>query len=132
MAGATYVLDKTYKIANADGVGKYRAVVPTSNAGECDLPGGAGAVAWGITQEGQAKQNENVVVRKLGISRFVAKGSVAPGDLLEVASNAGDLQKVDLTQTGNPYIVGVSESVVTDGNIGFVFMTHCVGAKTAS
>ena len=31
MAGATYVLDKTYKITTSGGVGKYRAVVPGSN-----------------------------------------------------------------------------------------------------
>jgi hypothetical protein len=132
MAGATYVLDKTYKIVNSNGVGKYRAVAPTANPGECNLPSGVGVVTWGITQEAQARQNENVTVRKLGISRFVGKGTINPGDFLEVASSAGDLQRVDLTQSGNPFIVGVSESALTnDGDTGFVFLTNAIGAKSA-
>ena len=77
MAGATYVLDKTYKVTNAGGVTQYRAVVPGSNDGECKLPTAANQLAWGITQEAQSNQNENVGVRKYGISRAYAAETIA-------------------------------------------------------
>ena len=64
MAGATYVLDKTYKVTESAGVTKYRAVIPGTNDGECKLPTAANQVSCGITQEAQAKQNENVTLRK--------------------------------------------------------------------
>lgn len=119
MAGATYVLDKTYKIVNAAGVGQFVAVVPNANSGECDLPAAAGNFSYGITQESQTNQNENVTVRKYGISRFKAKGAVAPGDPLEVATAAGDLQKCVTTLH---HILGYSESALADGEIGFMFI----------
>lgn len=132
MAGATYVLDKTYKIVNASGVGQYVAVVPTANSGECDLPANASDPSWGITQEAQATQNENVSVRVYGISRFKAKGVVAPGDPLEIATSAGDLQKADLTASGIHFIVGYSESKLADGEIGFCRLSLNQCGKTAA
>ena len=72
MAGATYVLDKTYRITSAGGVGKYLAVVTGTNDGDCQLPASASQLAYGLTQESQPNQNENVIVRKYGISRAVA------------------------------------------------------------
>lgn len=127
MAGATYVLDKTYRIVNANGVDRYIAVgnVGTPATGDCDLPSAAGVFCLGITQEGQANQNENVTVRKYGISRFVAKGTIHVGDALEVASSAGDLQKATLTAglAAVHHIVGTSETETGDGEIGFVFLS---------
>lgn len=131
MAGPTYVLDKTYKIVNASGVGQYVAVVPTANSGECDLPAAASDPCFGITQEAQANQNENVSVRKYGLSYFKAKGAVSPGDPLEIATAAGDLQKADLTASAVHFIVGYAEDKVADGKIGTMFMSIGQCGKTA-
>ena len=127
MAGATYVLDKTYKITNAGGVTQYRAVVPGSNDGECKLPTAANQLAWGITQEAQSLQSENVSVRKYGISRAYAAGTIAKGAYVEVADTTGALRAADLTTTPGSAtlhnIVGVAESSATAGEVFFVFLS---------
>ena len=127
MAGATYVLDKTYKITNAGGVSQYRAVVPGTNDGECQLPTAANQLAWGITQEGQPNPNENVSVRKYGISRAYAAGSISKGEYVEVADATGALQAADLaTVPGSATlhnIVGVAESSAIVGEVFFVFLS---------
>ena len=125
MAGATYVLDKTYTETDANGVGKYYAVISGAADGQCMLPTAASQVALGITQEAQAKQYENVVVRKYGISRFYAKGAVNRGDPLEVSGTTGQLQKATLAPgtAAVHFILGYSESTVADGAIGFVFLS---------
>ena len=128
MAGATYVLDKTYKITSANGVGKFLAVVPGTNDGECQLPSGANQVCFGITQESQSTQNENVVVRKYGISRAVANGVINKGDYVEIAGTSGNLQKADLaslpvTATLH-HVIGIAESSAAAlGDIFFVFLS---------
>ena len=43
MAGATYVLDKTYKCKTAGGIGRFRAVTKGTNDGEVILPAAANA-----------------------------------------------------------------------------------------
>jgi hypothetical protein len=127
MAGATYVLDKTYKIVTSGGVGQYRAVAPGTNDGECALPGGSNLLALGITQEAQANQNENVAVRKYGISRAYASGTVTKGDYVEVAGSTGALRKADLTTVPGAatlhHVLGIAETTVTDGEIFFVFLS---------
>jgi hypothetical protein len=127
MAGATYVLDKTYKIVTSGGVGKYLAVAPGSNDGECALPSGANVYALGITQESQTNQNENVAVRKYGISRAYASGTVTRGDYVEVANAAGALRKADLSTVPASatlhQVLGIAETSATDGDIFFVFLS---------
>jgi hypothetical protein len=127
MAGATYVLDKTYRIVNASGVDQFIAVgnVATPADGDCDLPSAAAVFCLGITQEAQANQNENVTVRKYGISRFVGKGTIHVGDALEIATTAGDLQAATLTAgtAAVHHIVGTSESELADGETGFCFLS---------
>jgi len=127
MAGATYVLDKTYKVIEAAGVGKYRAVVPGTNDGECKLPTAANQFSYGITQEAQTKQNENVTVRKYGIARAYAKGNVTKGDYVEVGDAAGTLRKADLTTVPGTatlhHVLGIAESSAADGEIFFVFLS---------
>ena len=127
MAGATYVLDKTYKVIEAAGVGKHRAVVPGTNDGECKLPTAANQLSQGITQEAQSKQNQNVAVRKYGISRAYAKGTVTQGDYVEVGDAAGALRKADLATVPGAatlhHVVGVAESSAGDGEIFFVFLS---------
>lgn|SRR5690242_2594919 len=133
MAGATYVLDKTYKIVNASGVAKYLAVVPTANDGECDLPAAASDYSYGITQEAQATQNENVTVRKYGITRATAAAAIVPGAPCEVAGSSGKLQTADLTATGIHKILGYAESnAAGDGDIFFLFLSPNSCGKTAA
>lgn len=124
MAGASYVLDKTYKETDSAGVTRFRAVIPGTNDGECKLPTTDAQFALGITQENQANQNENVAVRKDGISRFYANGNIAVGDPLEVKGTDGRLQKATLTagSAAVHYILGTSESTLADGEEGFIKM----------
>jgi hypothetical protein len=126
VAGATYVLDKTYKITSASGVTQYRAVVPGSNDGECILPTGANQLAWGITQEDQPNQNENVTVRKYGISRAFAASAITRGEYVEVADATGALQAADLTTVPASAdlhnILGIAESSANAGEVLFVFL----------
>lgn len=127
MAGATYVLDKTYKVTEAAGVGKYRAVVPGTNDGECKLPTAANQFAYGITQEAQSRQNANVAVRKYGITRAYASGTITKGDYVEVAGTDGALRKADLATVPGAatlhHILGVAESSAANGEVFFVFLS---------
>jgi hypothetical protein len=127
VAGATYVLDKTYKITSASGVTQYRAVVPGTNDGECQLPTGANQLAWGITQEDQSTQNENVVVRKYGISRAYAASSITKGEYVEVADATGALQAADLATVPASAtlhnVLGIAESSANAGEVLFVFLS---------
>ena len=127
MAGATYVLDKTYKVTESAGVTKYRAVIPGTNDGECKLPTAANQLSCGITQEAQAKQNENVTLRKYGISRAYAEGTVTKGDYVEVGATDGTLRKADLTTVPGAAtlhnIVGIAETSTGDGEVFCVFLS---------
>ena len=127
MAGATYVLDKTYKFTTAGGVTKYRAVVPATNDGECKLPTAANQLSLGITQEAQPGQNENVAVRKYGISRAFASGTVTKGDYVEVGASDGSIRKADLTTVPGSatlhHVLGVAETSAAAGEIFFVFLS---------
>ncbi len=127
MAGATYVLDKTYSIDSAGGVNTFTAVAAGSADGHCALPSGANKVCLGITQENQTTQGENVVVRKYGISRAVAAGAIAAGDYVEIANAQGQLQASDLTTVPGTAtlhnVVGIAESSATQaGDVFFVFL----------
>jgi len=127
MAGATYVLDKTYKVTEAAGVGRFRAVVPGTNDGDCKLPTAANQFSLGITQEAQSKQNAGVAGRKYGISRAYAKGTISKGDYVEVGGTDGTLRKADLsTVPGSAtlhHVLGIAESSAADGEIFFVFLS---------
>ncbi len=127
MAGATYVLDKTYKVTEAAGVTKYRAVIPGTNDGECKLPTAVNLLSCGITQETQSKVNENVTLRKYGISRAYAKGVVTKGDYVEVGATDGSLRKADLTTVPGTAtlhnLLGIAETSAADGEVFFVFLS---------
>ncbi len=128
MAGATYVLDKTYKITAVGGVGRYLAVVPGTNDGDCQLPTGANQVSYGLTQESQPTQNENVIVRKYGITRAVANSPINKGDYVEVAGTTGNLQTANLTALPLTatlhHVLGIAESSAAAlGQIFFVFLS---------
>ena len=128
MAGATYVLDKTYKITSVGGVGKYLAVTPGTNDGDCQLPTGANQLCYGLTQESQPTQNENVIVRKYGISRAVANSPINKGDYVEIAGTTGNLQTANLTTLPGTAtlhnVLGIAESSAAAlGQIFFVFLS---------
>jgi len=127
MAGATYVLDKTYKVTEAAGIGKYRAVIAGTDDADVKLPTAANQLARGITQEAQAKVNANVAVRKYGISRAYANGTITKGDYVEIASATGDLRKADLaTVPGSAtlhHVLGIAETSAANGEIFFVFLS---------
>ena len=128
MAGATYVLDKTYKIVSASGVTEYTALVAGPADGQVQLPTAANQLVMGIAQENQPNQNENVVVRKYGISRAVAAGAITAGQYVEVANTLGQLQQSNLTSvpaTATLHnIVGIAESSTTQaGEVFFVFLS---------
>ena len=127
MAGATYVLDKTYKVTEAAGITKWRAVIPGTNDGECKLPTAANQLSLGITQEAQPKQNQNVAARKYGISRAYAKGAVTKGDYVEVGDTSGALRKADLATVPGAatlhHVLGIAEASADDGEIFFVFLS---------
>jgi hypothetical protein len=127
MAGATYVLDKTYKVTEAAGITKWRAVIPGTNDGECKLPTAANQLSLGITQEAQAKVNQNVAVRKYGISRAYANGTVTKGDYVEVGAASGALHKADLSTVPGAatlhHVLGIAETSAADGEVFFVFLS---------
>jgi hypothetical protein len=134
MAGATYVLDKTYKCKTAGGIGRFRAVTKGTNDGEVVLPSGANAVCMGITQEAVSAADRNITVRKYGITRAVAGGTIAAGDWLEIADNTGALRAATLTAGTYTvhHIVGLAEAAAVSGDIFPVFLTPgpCVQAAS--
>jgi hypothetical protein len=127
MAGATYVLDKTYKVTEAAGITKWRAIIPGTNDGDGKLPTAANQLSLGITQEAQAKQNQNVAARKYGISRAYAKGAITKGDYVEVGDTSGALRKADLSTVPGAatlhHVLGIAETSAADGEIFFVFLS---------
>ncbi len=129
MAGATYVLDKTYTETDAAGVGQYLAVIrdtADTTGASCKLPTAAAQKIVGITQEEQPNQKGNVVVRKLGISRATAAGAIAADSYVEVAGTSGKLQAVTPLASGATLnsVVGIAESPASaDGDVFFVFLT---------
>jgi hypothetical protein len=134
MAGATYVLDKTYKCKTAGGIGRFKAVSFGSNDGEMVLPSGANAACAGVTQEAVSAVDRNQTVRKYGITRAYAKGTITKGDWLEIGDATGALQKATLTAGTYTVhnIVGQAESSAADGEIFFAFLTPgpCVQAAS--
>lgn len=84
---------KTYKITDAAGVSKYRAVVRGANEGEVAKPGAAGdGKCVGFTDEAQALQNKPVKVAVAGFAFATASGAIAYGDAVEIADNTGKIR----------------------------------------
>ena len=71
--------------------------------------------------------NENVTLRKYGISRAYAKGVVTKGDYIEVGATDGSLRKADLTTVPGTAtlhnILGIAETSAADGEVFFVFLS---------
>jgi hypothetical protein len=138
MQGASYLLDRTYTIEDAAGVGQFLAVVQGTNDAGCKKPTAANDKKFkGITQEAQTRQNKGVACRKQGVSYAVAAGNIAAGDWVNIADATGKLQScqasVDLAPgtAAQINVIGQAESAATNsGDIFLVFLApHTV--KTA-
>ena len=68
-----------------------------------------------------------MAVRKYGISRAYAKGTVTQGDYVEVGDSTGALRKADLSTVPGAAtlhnVLGVAESSADDGEVFFVFLS---------
>jgi hypothetical protein len=78
--------------------------------------------------------DRNITVRKYGITRAVAGGTIAAGDWLEIADNTGALRAATLTAGTYTvhHIVGLAEAAAVSGDIFPVFLTPgpCVQAAS--
>ena len=120
-----YILDKAYKITDADGVGAGLVVVQGTNSGECAAPGAENAAAiLGVTVHGQSLQNQNVSVRKAGIAGVVAAGAISVGDPVNVAGASGKVQAITIDASGKANCLGFAETAASaDGDIIEVFIS---------
>lgn len=120
-----YILDKAYKVTEAEGVAAHRVVVQGTNAGECALPSAANAGAiLGITVHAQSVQNHNVAVRKAGIARVVAGGAIAVGAPVNVNGADGKVKAIDEDTDAKVNCLGFAETAaVDDGDIIEVFIS---------
>lgn len=121
----SYILDKAYKVTDANGVDANLVVVQGTNAGECALPGAANAGAiLGVTMHSQSLQNKNVSVRKAGIASVVAAGAISVGAPVNVAGTSGKVKAIDETSGTKINCVGFAETAASaDGDIIDVFLS---------
>jgi len=121
----SYILDKAYKVTDANGVDANLVVVQGTNAGECALPGAANAGAiLGVTMHSQSLQNKNVSVRKAGIASVVAAGAISVGVPVNVAGTSGKVKAIDETSGTKINCVGFAETAASaDGDIIDVFLS---------
>lgn len=121
----SYILDKAYKVTDANGVDANLVVVQGTNAGECALPGAANAGAiLGVTMHSQSLQNKNVSVRKAGIASVVAAGAISVGAPVNVAGTSGKVKAIDETSGTKINCVGLAETAASaDGDIIDVFLS---------
>ena len=115
---SNYILDKAYKITDANGAGANLVVVQSTNDGECALPGAANAPKiLGVTTFAQATQNKSVSVRKAGIAKVVAAGSISAGNPVNIAGTSGKVKAIN--ESGGTLVncVGFAEtSASADGD----------------
>jgi hypothetical protein len=121
----SYILDKAYKVTDANGVDANLVVVQGTNAGECALPGAANAGAiLGVTMHSQSLQNKNVSVRKAGIASVIAAGAISVGVPVNVAGTSGKVKAIDETSGTKINCVGFAETAASaDGDIIDVFLS---------
>lgn len=121
----SYILDKAYKVTDANGVDANLVVVQGTNAGECALPGAANAGAiLGVTMHSQSLQNKNVSVRKAGIASVIAAGAISVGVPVDVAGTSGKVKAIDESSGTKINCVGFAETAASaDGDIIDVFLS---------
>lgn len=137
--GPASVLDQSFKITDAAGVLQYRAVIQSTNAGECKKPTAANDSKFlGVTQEAQATQYKGVAVRVLGVSRVTSAGVIAVGDHIRIADTAGKVESAETDVTAAPgsakvnYPIGKAlTAAAADGDVIFALINPFV-CKTAA
>jgi hypothetical protein len=88
-----YVLDLAYRVEEAGGVARYRAVTAVGEDA-CEYPAGANAPSiLGITTHAQLREGKGVTVRRLGIAPCEAAGAIAAGARVCVADNEGRVKQ---------------------------------------
>lgn len=109
---ATYLMDKTYRITTSGGIPAGRVVVASNNTGQCQLPETANAPRiLGITMTSQPELGRGITVRKAGIARVVAAGSIAVGDPVCVADSNGRVSSIQNVPPGSkPNVLGFAET----------------------
>jgi hypothetical protein len=106
------VTQRAYKITDAAGVLQFRAVVQ-DGAGACKKPAAANAAKCvGVTQEAQATQNRNVLVRESGRTFVTAAGKIDAGDAVAIGDNTG---KVVSCETDYAAAAGVAKLIYCIG-----------------
>ena len=117
---------RSYKITDAAGVLKFRAVVQGTNAGEVKKPSAENEGKFvGVTQETQATQNKSVLVKESGRSFVTAAGVVAVGDAVQIGDNTGkvvsaqaELVDVDVNPAALVYVIGFARTAAgADGDL---------------
>jgi len=122
---ANYILDKAYEVTDTNGVPAHRVVVQGTNAGECALPGAANAPKiLGVTVHAQSLKGQNVAVRKAGIARVEAAGTMALGVPVNIAGTTGKVKAINESSGTKINCVGFAETAASaDGDIIEVFLS---------
>lgn len=120
MAGPMSVLDVTYKAGEDLSSSQYRVVVASTSDYECKLPAGGGVgKILGVLQNYPASGSA-ARVRKLGISKVVAGGTIVYGAELEIEDAAG---RVDTyTIDGDNGRVGIAEESAVEDDVFTAFI----------
>jgi hypothetical protein len=130
---------RSYKIEDAAGVSKFRAVVQGTVAGAVKKPSAENEGKFvGVTQEDQATQNRSVRVQESGRTFAVAAtGTIAVGDYVRIADNVGKMNSAQADVVLAPgtakinYVIGVARTAAAaDGDI-FELEIQPFVAKTA-
>jgi hypothetical protein len=116
---------ETFRIQDAAGVSKYRAVVQGTLAGDIAKPAGAHVAKFvGITQEDQATQWKGVRVKTCGRTFAVASNATAVGDYVGIADNTGKVVSNHAAaiaapgEAANVFVIGVARTAAqADGDI---------------
>jgi hypothetical protein len=120
-----YLLDKAYKITDANGVAANLVVVQDTDPGECKLPAASNdGKILGVTVHSQSLQNKSVAVRKSGIADVVASGAISPGVPVNIAGASGKVKAINETTGTKINCLGFAETAASaDGDIIEVFIS---------
>lgn len=92
-----YVLDKAYRVAEANGIEGARVVVRGAAIDDCQLPADASAGGvLGVTVHRQPREGRFVAVRRLGIATATAAGPIPNGAAVALADNEGRVREAPL------------------------------------
>lgn len=133
MAGQFTRLQKTYKIADADGVALYTGVV-LSGEGECAKPTTDNEIPLGIVDNderindplraGGDQSGKNIAVKLEGIANVKASATVSAGDRVILATGGSVIPMPSTSGTYN--VVGFAEKSGVNGDVIPVRMSYHV------